>query len=170
MTRIQPVTNPSGKAEELLQMVQKKMGRVPNMMKTLAHAPAALELYLSMSGVLGTSTINVKDRERLALLAAKVNSCDYCDKAHTAIGKSVGLKEDEINQARSGKAESPKTEALLALSSAIITKKGFVSDDELTAARSAGVSDGEILEVVAITCFNIYTNYVNHIAEPTIDF
>jgi len=35
-------------------------------------------------------------REQLALLIAQQNHCDYCLSAHTAIGKMVGLKENQI--------------------------------------------------------------------------
>ena len=170
MTRIQPLTNPTGKAAELLQMVEKKLGRVPNMMKTLAQAPAALEMYLTGSQVLGGSSLSAKTREQLALLAAKENSCDYCTKAHSAIAKHTGLSEVEIQQSANAEASDPKTQALLKLSQTIIRGRGDVSDAELAQARTAGISDAQIIEVIAATCFNIFTNYVNHVAQPEIDF
>jgi hypothetical protein len=36
--------------------------------------------------------------------------------------------------------------------------------------RQAGFSDGEIVEVVAITALNVFTNYLNRVAETDIDF
>ena len=47
---------------------------------------------------------------------------------------------------------------------------GFVSDDELAEARLAGVIDGEIVEVVGEVARNIFTNYLNHVAQTEIDF
>ena len=170
MTRIQPVKEPTGKAAELIAIVQKKMGRVPNMMSTLANSPAALELYLNMSGILNGSTLSTKEREKLALVAAKLNSCEYCDKAHGAISKMVGLTDSEISAAREGKAEDKRSQALLTFSAALINKKGLVSEQEFKAAKEAGLTDAEILDTVATTCFNIYTNYVNHVADPVADF
>ena len=170
MTRIQPLATATGKAQELLQMVEKKMGRMPNMMRTLAHSPAALEMYLQSSGALNGGLINGKDRERMALLAAKVNDCGYCAKAHTAIGKMVGLTESEIAASATARADNPKSEALLKFSASVIEKKGMLSDAELASARAAGISDGEIIETVAVPCLNIFTNYVNHVADPVVDF
>ena len=171
MSRIPTLDNPTGKAAELLDMVQKKLGRTPNMMKTLAQAPAVLEMYLGMSGALGGATLSAKDRERIALLAAQRNSCNYCAKAHTAIGKMAGLTDAEISEASSGRASgSPKSEAILKIADTILTKNGTVADAELAAARKAGVTDAELLEIVAVTSLNIFTNYVNHLADPVVDF
>ncbi|MCB1950152.1 MAG: carboxymuconolactone decarboxylase family protein, partial [Nitrosomonas sp.] len=58
----------------------------------------------------------------------------------------------------------------LTLSEQIIEKQGKLSDDELANARDAGFSDAEILEVLAVTCINIFTNYFNHIAETDLDY
>jgi len=54
MSRMNPIdpSTASGKAKELLDAVKAKLGVVPNMMRTLANSPAALEGYLSFSGAL----------------------------------------------------------------------------------------------------------------------
>jgi len=164
------VTNPSGKAAELLSLLHKKLGRTPNMMSTLATSPSALEAYVSLSGVLGSGLLKGMDRERLALRSAVLNKCDYCEKAHSAIGKMVGLSESEVLEAKEGKARDPKSQAMLNFSSALIEKRGLISDSDFNSAKSAGLNEAEILEVVANTCLNIYTNYLNHVSDPVIDF
>ena len=82
----------TGKAKQLLDGVQAKIGMTPNMMKTLAAAPAALEAYLNMSAALSTGGLDAKLREQIALTVAQANSCEYCLSAHSAIGKMVVLK------------------------------------------------------------------------------
>jgi uncharacterized peroxidase-related enzyme len=170
MTRIQPLTNPEGKSAELLGMVQKKMGRQPNMMKTLAHSPAALEFYLQMSAVLGGSSISLQDRERLALLAAAKSDCQYCDKAHSAIAAMVKVPSADIAAARQGHSENSSSQALLQFSDALIEKRGHISDEDFAKAKKSGLSEAQILDAIAVTCFNLYTNYVNHVTQPEIDF
>ncbi|MEP6925365.1 MAG: carboxymuconolactone decarboxylase family protein [Pyrinomonadaceae bacterium] len=103
MSRINAVSHDTatGKAKDLLDAVKTKLGFAPNMMKTMAQSPAVLESYLNFSGTLGT-TLNAKLREEIALLSAEENSCGYCASAHTAIGKMVGLSEDETLAARAG--------------------------------------------------------------------
>ena len=172
MTRIStlPKEQQTGKAAELLGMVQKKMGRVPNMMATLAQSPAALESYLNFSGALGGGKFNSKQRELLAVFVGQRNNCGYCVKAHTAIGKHAGLSDAQIESAKNGQASDAKDQALLAFADALLSKNGFISDQDLKAFKAAGFSDGEALETVAVVSLNIYTNYINHVADPVIDF
>ena len=47
---------------------------------------------------------------------------------------------------------------------------GRISRAELDAARSADLSDGELVEVVANVALNIMTNYLNNVAGTEIDF
>jgi uncharacterized peroxidase-related enzyme len=170
MIRIQPATNPTPKAQEMLGMLKQKLGMVPNMLQTLAHSPAALEFYVAGSGALGGGTLSAKDRERIALLTAKINSCNYCSAAHAAIGKGAGLTANEIDESRSGTASDPRSQAILSFAKAVLSKSGSVSNEDLSAARAAALSDGEIFEIVGAVALNIFTNYVNHVADPVVDF
>ena len=38
------------------------------------------------------------------------------------------------------------------------------------AVRNAGFGDGEIAEMVAVVCLNLFTNYFNHVAQTDLDF
>ena len=158
------------RAQELLAGVQKKLGLVPNLTRVLANSPAALEGYLAFSGALATGTLSAAVREELALVVAEVHGCGYCLSAHTAIGKKVGLKDEAILDARRGRAKDPKTQALLVLARTIALKRGELADADLRAARDAGVSDAEIVEVVGAVALNVYTNWLNHVAATPIDF
>lgn len=172
MTRI-PALDPqtaTGKTKTLLDAVQKKLGRVPNLMRTLGHAPSALDGYLALSGALAAGSLDAKVREQIALTVAEANLCDYCLSAHTAIGGMVGLSATEVTAARTATASQPKTNALLKLARSIVVNRGEIPDSDLTAARVAGVSDGEIVETTANVALNILTNYVNHVAQTVIDF
>jgi uncharacterized peroxidase-related enzyme len=172
MIRIQPINyeQSTGKAKELLDAVKAKLGMTPNMMKTMAQSPAVLEAYLNFSGALGSGKLNARLREQIALISADINGCGYCASAHTAIGKMVGLGEDEILAARNGNAADAKTDAALKFARTVIVNRGEVSDADLQAVKDAGFSDGEIGEIVANVALNIFTNYFNEIAKTDIDF
>ena len=166
---IQTDSTPS-RAQELLSGVHRKLGLVPNLTRVLANSPAALEGYLALSGALATGTLTAAVREQLALVVGEVHGCGYCLSAHSAIGKKVGLKEDAILDARRGRAKDPKTNALLVLARTIALQRGELADADLRAARDAGVTDAEIVEVVGAVALNVYTNWLNHIAATPIDF
>jgi AhpD family alkylhydroperoxidase len=73
----------TGTGKTLLDGVQRKLGFLPNLMRTLAVSPAALDAYLSFSDRLSHGILSPKLREQLALTVAYSNSCQYCLAAHT---------------------------------------------------------------------------------------
>lgn len=172
MPRINPLTieSASPEASKTLEAIKGKIGMVPNIYATMAHAPAALNAALGLGEALGKSSLSPALREQLALTIAGVNSCDYCASAHTMIGKGAGVSEDELASNLTGTATDSKTQSFLTLAKTIVDKQGHLSDADLASSRNAGITDQEIIEVVAVVAQNIFTNYFNHIADPEIDF
>jgi uncharacterized peroxidase-related enzyme len=172
MQRIAAV-NPAettGKAKQLLDAVQAKLGMTPNLMKTLASGPAALEAYLNFGAALGTGRLDAKFREEIALAVAQANSCEYCLAAHSTIGKMVGLKPEEILGSRGAHSEDAKRDAGLQFAQALVVQRGEVSDLAIANVKAAGYTDGDIAEIVANVAINIFTNYFNHVARTEVDF
>ncbi len=172
MPRIQPVdpNQATGKTKTLLDGVEKSMGRVPNLLRTLANSPAGLGAYLRFSQALAESSLSAQLREQIALTVSGVNSCQYCASAHTAVGKMTGLEDEELDLNLQGYSGNPKVEAALQFSQAVALKRGWVNDDELRQLREAGYTDGELVEIIATIALTIFTNYFNHLAETEIDF
>jgi uncharacterized peroxidase-related enzyme len=159
----------TGKAKELLDGVNQKLGFVPNMMATMASSPAVLEGYLNLSGALG-STLNAKLREQIALTVAEINGCGYCASAHTAIGKMVGLDEHSIEDARRNSSHDEKTNAALKFAKALVVNRGQVSEEDIQAVRTDGYTEAEVGEIVANVALNVFTNYFNETAGTVVDF
>lgn len=161
----------SGKSKELFNAVQAKLGVVPNMMRTMGNSTAVLNGYLSFSGALGASAIGAELAEQIALTVANANGCEYCNAAHSYIGeKLVKLDSVTIAAAREGRAADPKADAALKFSRILLEKRGKVSNDDVTAVKEAGFSEGEITEIIAHTALNIFTNYFNNAAGVVVDF
>lgn len=158
------------KAKTLLEGVQKKLGMTPNLMRTMANSPAVLEAYLGFSTTLTRTSLAPKLREQIALTVGEANHCQYCLSAHTAMGKLAGLSDEEIADSRRGVSPDRKTEAVLQLARQIVTERGWVSDDDVAAARAAGVNDTEIAEIIAHVALNLFTNYFNHVVGTEVDF
>ncbi len=166
---LNPATAPA-LSQPMLDAVQKKLGMVPNLFKTFAHSPAVLQYYLAGSEALGGGALSAGLREQIALVTAGTNECDYCASAHTLMGKGAGLAADEMADNLRGRSASARTQAALAFASAIVRERGRVSDAQLAAVRAAGYGDAEVVEIVANVAANIFTNYLNHIADTVIDF
>ena len=172
MNRITPL-NPAqatGKTKQLFDSVQSKLGAVPNLIRVLGTAPAALEGYLNFGSALGGGSLNVKVREQIALAVAESNLCGYCLSAHTFLGGKVGLTEKDIADARHATAGTDRIDAILKLARGIVVQRGEVSDADLKQARASGLTDGDIVETIANVVVNIFTNYVNHVARTVVDF
>lgn len=167
MTRIAALTLEQAPAASrtALEGVQKGLGFIPNAFKTLAHAPAALNGYLALTQALGKSSLSAAEREVVALATSEVNGCDYCTAAHTFFGAKAGLSEDAIRQARSG-----ELSAIATLARQITERRGQLTDAQLAAARNAGLSDSQVVEVVAQVTLLTLTNYLNNVADTAIDF
>jgi len=172
MANILPVdpSQASPEAAPVLQAVKAKLGRVPNLFLTLAQSPAALKAYLGASEALGAGRLDARTREMLALAVAESNGCEYCLSAHSAIGKMVGLDADAILQARGGVPAGRREAAFVAFARTVVRERGKVSPLDLEAAREAGLDDEDLVEAVAHVAVNIFTNYLNHVADTTVDF
>jgi AhpD family alkylhydroperoxidase len=114
--------------------------------------------------------LDAKFREQIALAAAQANSCEYCLSAHSAIGKMVGLKPEEIATSREAHSADAKRGAALQFEPALVVQRGTVSDQAVAQVKAAGFSDGDIAEIVANVAVNIFTNYFNHVVRTDIDF
>lgn len=160
----------TGKAKDLLDGIQAKVGFTPNLARTMANSPAVLEAYLNFSAALSTGGLSARLREQIALTVAQANGCTYCLAAHTAIGKMVGLSEEAVLDSRQGGSPDSTVAATLKFARRLIEQRGRVSDEDLLRLRKIGYGDGEIAEVVANVALNIFTNYFNHVAGTQVDF
>ena len=172
MARIQPIQpEQAGNAvQKLLDVVERQLGLVPNIFKTLAQSPAVLDAYMKQMAALASGDLDPKLREQIALVAAGKNQCDYCASAHTLLGKGAGVEDSELANNLKARSSDPDIQAALSFAAAIVDKRGRITDSELAAVRQAGFSDGQIVEIIAVTCMNIFTNYFNHIADTEVDF
>lgn len=161
-----PVTS-----QPMLEAVQRQLGSVPNLFRVVGNSPAALEGYLGLNGALGRGTLEAKTRERIALVVAELNGCDYCLSAHTYLGKNLAKLDDgEIAASREGGSSDPKAAAALRFASKVVTSRGHVSDADVNAVKAAGYDDAQVVEIVLHVALNTLTNYVNEVAKTEIDF
>lgn len=155
---------------DTLSAVKGKLGMIPNLFATLAHAPTVLKAYLDLAETLGGGRLSAAQREIIALAVAQANTCQYCLSAHTVLGQGAGLNANDIALARSGHAPAPLDAALAGLARQLTEQRGKLNPADLEAYRHAGVDDGLMLEVVAAVALNTLTNYVNHVAGTEVDF
>ena len=109
-------------------------------------------------------------RERISLVVAEANGCEYCLSVHSTVGRVEGLSEKEILNARNGCSVDERISTTLQFAKKIVEQRGAVTDSDLREARNAGLTDEEIIEVVGNVAYNIFTSYFDHVVQAEIDF
>jgi len=160
----------TGHAKQLLDGVNDKFGMVPNLARTLANSPAALEGYLAFGDALESGVLPAKLRQQISLTVSEANGCGYCVAAHCAIGKSVGLSDSELNDARQSSSPDSEVDTALHFVRQLVENRGWVDDEDLDRVRRAGFGDAEIAEIVAVVAWKTFANYFNHVAGTDVDF
>lgn len=157
-------------SQPLLDAVEQQLGVVPNLFRLVALSPAALQGFLGLNGALAKA-LDVKTRERIALAVAQVNGCDYCLSAHTYLGLNLAkIDSAEIERNRKATSADAKAAVAVAFAAKLTQNRGKVTDAELQAVRTAGYTDAQIVEIVAVVAENVFTNFVNIVAQTEIDF
>lgn len=154
-----------------LDAIQGAFGATPNMFRTVAQSPAALNAMWGFFGALGNGgSIDAQLGEKIAVAVANRNDCHYCLAAHTALGRKAGASAAEMGAAQTGQSDDPRTAAALAFALKLVEARGQVSEADVHALRSAGFSDGQAVEIVAHVALNLFTNYVNVAFAVPVDF
>jgi len=172
MSRIAIPTRDAAPAasQPILDAVNAQLGVVPNLFRLVSLSPAALTGLTGLMGALDKA-LDLKTRTRIALAVAQVNGCDYCLSAHTYLGLNAAkITPDEIALNRNGRSGEPKADAAVSFAARVAQERGRVRDADLAAVRQAGLTDAQIIEIVALAVLNVFTNFVNNVAETDIDF
>jgi len=155
----------------LLDAVAKQLGSAPNMFRSIALSPHALEGHLGLFGALSKGALPAATRERIALAVAEVNGCSYCLSAHTYLGRNLAKLDDaEITANRNGASNNPKADAAVRFAAKVARERGHVTEADLTAVKLAGYTDAQVIEIVAHVALNSWTNYFNEVFQTEIDF
>ncbi|KZC77802.1 carboxymuconolactone decarboxylase family protein [Sphingobium yanoikuyae] len=147
-----------------------RMGKVPNLLRVMAQAPAVLDVYWDGRGALGQGVLPAKVQEQIAIAVAAANGCDYCLAAHTGAGRAAGLSAADLAGAQRGEASDGHAAAILALALDVNAAHGCAGPDILDQTRAAGLNDAEILETIAHVAISILTNSINNIVGTSLDF
>ncbi|EJE51352.1 alkylhydroperoxidase AhpD family core domain containing protein [Acidovorax sp. CF316] len=153
-----------------LDAIHGAFGATPNMFRTVAQSPAALNAMWGFFGALGSGSIDAQLGEKIAVAVANRNDCQYCLAAHTALGRKAGASAAEMGAAQTGQSDDPRTAAALAFALKLVEARGQVSEADVQALRSAGFSDGQAVEIVAHVALNLFTNYLNVAFAVPVDF
>lgn len=162
-------TSPAG-AKPALEGAQKAYGFVPNLLGTMATAPALLNGYLALSGIFDKTNLSETERQIILMTNNRLNGCAYCMAAHTTISQMAKVPNDVIEALRNGTPiADPKLEALRRFASVVNETRGWPTEADVEAFLAAGYTEQTVLEVIVGTSLKVMSNYTNHIAATKLD-
>jgi uncharacterized peroxidase-related enzyme len=162
----------TGATAEVFEQIRKAAGGVPNTFAAIgALNPAALKAIMQGEGVLAAGSLSRQDQETIKLTVSSATGCDYCEAAHTMIGKMAGLKQDVLAKIREGEPTGDaKRDALVHFVRTLVKTSGTLAEKEYSAIKHAGYTDAQLVDISLAIALIIFTNVFNRINDTTLDF
>lgn len=157
-------------AKAQLQGIEKNWKFIPNLHRTLAESPVALEAYDTLFGLVSKSSFSAAEQQIAYLAINVLNECEYCTSGHSVLAKMSGVEPDVIQALRNATPiADERLQALRSFAESIVRERGFVGDAAVDAFISAGFTKAHVLELVMIVATKTISNYVNHITKTPLD-
>ena len=113
-------------AKPLLQGAKDAYSFVPNLLGTMASAPALLEGYMTLAGIFDKTDLSETERQIILMTNNRLNGCTYCMAAHTTISQMAKVPADVIEALRNNTPiADPKLEALRTFTAIVNQKRGW---------------------------------------------
>lgn len=158
-------------ARELLDGVQKKMGGfLPNLYRQMAAAPAVLETYLTLSGLIAKTSFSPAEQQLILLAASTRNGCTYCVAAHSSGARMAKLDKDAIEAVRNGQPiADARLQTLRAFTEDVLETRGKVDGAAMANFLSAGYSQAQAMELLIGISMKALSNSFSRMFDTPLD-
>lgn len=172
MSRLSPVQLQSATESQrvLFERIFEETGMVPALLRVMAHSPFVLDGYLAIQERLDAGLLHKRLRYQIALAVSQAAGSKYCIAAYTALGKTAGLSEEAVRDARAASSPDRRTDIVLKFALALASRSGQAPGDHLSRLRQAGFVDSDILEIVAQVMVISLANALYHLSDLEVDF
>ena len=90
-----------GKVKKVFEDIKKnrKISKIPNFWKSLAHNPENLErTWNNLKQIMKKGALDPVTKELIYVAVSITNNCDYCIRSHTAAAKKKGATDEMIKE------------------------------------------------------------------------
>jgi len=158
-----------GASRDLLGDLVERHGQVGAMVRTMAHSPAVLGGYLQLSRSMKRAKLDRRISELISVALQVHQGCDVCLDAHESAARSLGVSDEEIQDARLGTSSDPRVAAMISLALRVYREPTAITDEQIDALRALGFDNREIADVVGIVALNVLTGSFNLVAGIVAD-
>ena len=157
--------------------VHEKAGFIPNVFLAWAHRPDELRAFFAYHDALleKEGGLTKAEREMIVVATSSVNHCHYCVIAHGAILRIRAkhpLLADQVAVNYLNAELTPRQRAMLDFAVKVAKRSHEVSDDDVTALRSHGMTEDEVWDVGAIAALFALSNRMANLMalQPNAEF
>ena len=150
--------------------MQSAFGMVPNLFATIGYSENALTSYLAFQNAQAKGSFSTKEREAVFLAVSQVNGCEYCQAAHTAVGKMNGFSDEDTVQLRAGTHPDHKLSVITRLAASITKTHGRPESQLLEDFFALGYEEKALVDLIALVADKTFANYVHNITQVPVDF
>jgi len=144
-------------------------GRLSDVYLQFANSEPALRAYLTMESSLRAGSLSTADIESIKLLMSELTQCHYCLAIHSMKARHAGIDLPSQRAIRRGETLGvPRLDAMLAIVRALFRTPGVLDNQLLVAAREAGLSDEELVDITLVMSTIFFTNITNHVNDTEV--
>jgi uncharacterized peroxidase-related enzyme len=156
----------TGELTALYAEIQKKRGKLSNILRVHSLNPKALQAHLDLylSILFDASGLTRAEREAIAVVVSSVSGCTYCIRHHGGALSQYWKDRSKVDRLASDFRTvelSDRERAMLAYAEKLTQAPASMEEDDVVALRAVGFSDADILSINLIAS---YFNFVNRIA------
>ena len=171
--RIPPIDESRADAEtrETLALIRREWGSSWNITNAMATNPAVVAGFFALWQAIERSGLTSTDREVICMEMAVQNGCHYCVPAHRYVAREAGIDADLIDRIARGETldGDDRPAVLQRLVRALLATKGQLSDQDFAGFREAGITEAQMIAVVAEIAHCTLTNTFNRLADTELD-
>ena len=155
----------------VLEHVERVFGFVPNLMGTLANAPAAAKGYHALIVEFTKSSFTSQEQQLVLLATSVENKGQYCTLAHSAAAKLLAhLPTETIDAVNKGEPVADvKLNALVTLTRELVRQRGYLDPKFVQSFIAAGYRKEQIMELLVGVAVKTISNYLDHLSPIETD-
>jgi len=141
-------------------------GKLADVYLQFANSEPALMAYLHMESSLKEGSLTSMELEAVKLWVSEHSGCDFCLSVHSFKARQAGIDTTQQLAIRSGESSgNARIDALLEITSAVLQQRGSIAPQALEDARTAGLSDENLVDLSMAISTILFTNMTNHIND-----
>jgi uncharacterized peroxidase-related enzyme len=157
----------SGEVAEVFDEIKRVMEIpfVPNIMKSQGLSASALKgAWGALSNVFLSTSLPMSLAAMILYTIASQRNCEYCSAVHKMTCKTVGIDEDTLAALEKDlEALTPRrVQQIVSFAEQCANRPQTITEDDYDRVRAEGVSDEEIVEIIALAALG---NYLDTLAD-----